>query len=37
MRAKRTAGNFTYATFDGRDNYRLVGWGKQGRRIIVVP
>jgi hypothetical protein len=37
MRQKRTAGNFTYSTYAHRTRYRLIGWGRHGHRVIVVP
>ncbi len=37
MRQKRSRGNFTYATYGNLTRFRLIGWGPDGRRIIVVP
>jgi hypothetical protein len=37
MRQKSTAGNFTYSTYAHRTSYRMIGWGRHGHRIIVVP
>jgi len=37
MRQKRSAGNFTYATYGNRTKFRLIGWGPHGRRLIVAP
>jgi hypothetical protein len=37
MRQKRSRGNFTYATYGNLTRFRLIGWGPNGRRIIVVP
>ena len=35
IRMKRSAGNFTYATYANQSSFRLIGWGRHGRRIIV--
>jgi hypothetical protein len=37
VRLKRNAGNLSYATYGKCTKYRLVGWGRHGRRIMVVP
>jgi len=37
MRNKRSAGNFTYATYANLSKFRLIGWGPHGRRILVAP
>ena len=37
MRQKRNAGNFRYVTHDDGTSFRLIGWGRHHRRIIVVP
>ncbi len=36
MRFKRSAGNVTYATYGNLTRFRLIGWGRHGRRIMVV-
>jgi len=37
VRFKRSAGNVTYATYANLTKFRLIGWGRHGRRIIVLP
>ena len=37
MRNSRSLGNYSYRSYDDRANFRLIGWGRDGQRIIVVP
>ena len=37
MRLSRGGGNFGYRLSGDRTRFRLIGWGRDGARIIVVP
>jgi hypothetical protein len=34
---RKSAGNFTYRALKQRTNYRMTGWGLNGKALLVVP